>query len=229
MTGFSPRIHPPRFITRWFPGAVWKLNPQENNVYLTFDDGPIPGITPWVLELLQKEDVQATFFCVGENVARHPVIYEQIIGQGHSVGNHTFNHLKGRSCSAAGYYANIERAAEYIDSDLFRPPHGLMTFEQYRYLSEKYRIIMWDVVSRDYDQDSTPEQVFDNVLRFVSEGSVITFHDSVKAFPNLKTALLRVIKMLKDKGYGLLPIPYSGKEDVILQQNRYNGNFFRAS
>ena len=229
MTGFSPRIHPPRIITRWFPGAFWKLNPHENNVYLTFDDGPIPGITPWVLDLLHKEDIRATFFCVGENVVRNPDIYNQIIRQGHSVGNHTHNHLKGRSCNAAEYYTNIEAAAEYIDSNLFRPPHGLMTVEQYRYLSEHYKIIMWDIVSRDFDRNSTPEQVYDNVNRFVSRGSIIIFHDSVKAFPNLKVALPRVIKMLKDKGYRLVPIPYSGKEDVILQQERYTGNFFRAS
>lgn len=229
MTGFSPRIHPPGIITRWFPGAFWKLNPHEKNVYLTFDDGPIPGITPWVLDLLQKEDVRSTFFCVGENVVRHPDIYNQIIHMGHSVGNHTYNHLKGRSSSAEEYYASIEAAAEHIDSDLFRPPHGLMTIEQYRYLSEHYKIIMWDIVSHDFDRNSTPEQVFENVNRFVSNGSIITFHDSVKAFPNLKMALPRVIKMLKDKGYRMDPIPYSGKEDILLQQEKHTGSFFRAS
>ena len=229
MTGFSPRIHPPRIITRWFPSAVWKLDSFEKNVYLTFDDGPIPDVTPWVLDLLRKEEVRATFFCVGENVARYPDIYDEIIRQGHSVGNHTFSHLKGRSCSAIEYFDNIDAAADYIDSNLFRPPHGLMTIEQYKYLSGHYKIIMWDIVSRDFDRNTTPDEVYNNVNRFVSRGSIITFHDSVKAFHNLRTALPRVIKMLKDKGYRLEPIPYSGKVDIILQNERCTGNFLGAS
>jgi len=180
-------------------------------VFLTFDDGPIPEVTPWVLDLLKKEDIKATFFCVGENVQKYPGIYQQILDEGHSVGNHTFNHLQGIKTNNQDLFSNIEKAANYIHSDLFRPPHGLLKPSQYKYLKKKYRIIMWDLISCDYDKWIKPGEVLKNVTDFVRPGSIITFHDSEKARINLMKALPLSIQWMKEQGYRFEAIPYSQK------------------
>jgi peptidoglycan/xylan/chitin deacetylase (PgdA/CDA1 family) len=170
-------------------------------VYLTFDDGPIPEVTPWVLDLLMEHNIKATFFAVGENVFRYPEIFEQIVEDGHAVGNHTYHHLQGLKSDNKTYYKDIVHANKMIGSNLFRPPHGWLKRAQYRYLSGKYKIIMWDVISCDYNRNITREEVLNNVLEFAREGSIITFHDSLKAEGHLKWALPRAIEALKAEGY----------------------------
>ena len=211
MKCFDPRIRLPGFFTSLFKDAVWRFNDAAQVVYLTFDDGPIPEVTPWVLDLLEKEDIKATFFCVGENVQKYPGVYQQILEGGHSVGNHTFTHLQGFKNDNQSFFTNIEKAGSYIDSDLFRPPHGLMKGSQYNYLKNKYRLIMWDLISCDYDKRIKPEKVLKNVTDFVRPGSILTFHDSEKARINLMKALPPSIKWMKEQGYRFEAIPYQKK------------------
>ncbi|WP_423130002.1 polysaccharide deacetylase family protein [Gaoshiqia sp. Z1-71] len=201
MQRFDPRIRLPQFLTRYFPGAIWRIPSAGNQVFLTFDDGPVPEVTPWVLDLLKKEQIKACFFCVGENVMKYPEIYRRILEEGHRTGNHTFNHLQGLKTPDADYLRNVEKAAGYIDSRFFRPPHGWMKRSQFRQLSKQYQVVMWDLISRDYRKDLTPEAVVRNVTNFVRPGSVIIFHDSYKAKTNLYPALPEVIRRLKMKGY----------------------------
>lgn len=195
-------IEQPPAIVRWlYPQAVWRMNPDEKVVYLTFDDGPIPGITPWVLDLLDHYGIKATFFLVGDNVRKHPEEFKMIVERGHRVGNHTFNHVRGFSFKAPEYLENVEKANELIQSDLFRPPHGYMGWKQYRALRQRYRIIMWDLVTRDYSKRLNGPQVFEKVKRYVRNGSIITFHDSLKSEKNTKYALPRSIEWLMAQGY----------------------------
>ncbi len=184
-----------------FPGAIWRINPTEKCVYLTFDDGPIPEVTPWVLDLLDKYNIKATFFCVGDNVRKYPEIYQQVLDRGHLVGNHTFHHKKGSSCRTKNYVLNAGLAARYIDSNLFRPPHGHMRFKQMLKLRKDYKIIMWDVITRDYSWRVNAEQVFRNVKKYTRNGSIIVFHDSIKAESRMKEALPKSIEWLLEQGY----------------------------
>jgi peptidoglycan/xylan/chitin deacetylase (PgdA/CDA1 family) len=197
----DPRIRLPQFLKVFFPGALWRGPAGENQVYLTFDDGPVPEVTPWVLHLLREEGIKACFFCVGENVMRYPDIYRQILDEGHLTGNHTYNHLQGLKTGTKHYLNNIDKAAGFIDSRFFRPPHGLMKRSQYKQVSRKFQVVMWDLVSCDYRQSLSPETVAGNVLENVRPGSVIIFHDSYKAKKNLYAALPVVIRELKLKGY----------------------------
>lgn len=209
MRRFDPRVRLPGFFTSLFSEAVWRFDETDRVVYLTFDDGPIPEVTPWVLDLLEKENVPATFFCVGENVMRYPEIFRQIIAGGHSVGNHTYNHWQGLKKGNSEYFANIGKAAGFIESDLFRPPHGWMKRAQYNVLKTQYRIIMWDLISCDYDSRFSPAEVLRNVTEYVRPGSIITFHDSIKAKRNLKEALPAAITWMKEQGYSFKAIPYT--------------------
>jgi len=211
MKRFDPRVRLPGFITSLYTGAVWRFPETDRVVYLTFDDGPIPEVTPWVLDLLRKEGIRATFFCVGENVLKYPEVYRQILDDGHSVGNHTFNHWQGLKHTDQSYFRNIEKAGMYIDSDLFRPPHGWLKASQYRILKKKFRIIMWDLITCDYDSRLKPEKVFRNITEFVRPGSILTFHDSIKAKPNLTEALPQAIRWMKEQGYRFEAIPYNRK------------------
>jgi peptidoglycan/xylan/chitin deacetylase (PgdA/CDA1 family) len=208
MKRFDPRVRLPGFFTSLFKEAVWRFDETDQTVYLTFDDGPIPEVTPWVLELLREEDIRATFFCVGENVMKHPEVYQQILSDGHSVGNHTYNHWQGLKKGNREYFDNITKAGEFIHSDLFRPPHGWMKRLQYYRLKKHYRIIMWDLISCDYDARFSPTEVFRNITDFVRPGSIITFHDSIKARENLTEALPAAISWMKEQGYRFKSIPY---------------------
>ena len=192
---------PPQLIRQLYPRACWRMNVSERAIYLTFDDGPIPEVTPWVLDVLDKYKIKATFFMVGDNVRKHPDEYKMVVERGHRIGNHSFNHLKGFAESTEHYLANIDKASAYISSDLYRPPHGIMRMSQYRALCECYRIIMWDLVTRDYNPKLTGEQVLDKVKRYARNGSIITFHDSLRATRNLYYALPRAIEWLLAEGY----------------------------
>lgn len=193
---------PPLLYRLLYPRTVWRKPIEgEKVVYLTFDDGPIPEITPWVLDVLDKYNIKATFFCVGDNVRKHPEVYAEVLRRGHKVGNHTFNHLQGIKTRTKNFVKNADLAHEYIDSSLFRPPHGHMRWPQYWALRNKYEIVMWDVVTRDYSKYMDPDKVYDNVRRYTREGSVIVFHDSLKAERNMKGALAKSIEWLISEGY----------------------------
>ncbi|WP_165020356.1 polysaccharide deacetylase family protein [Dysgonomonas sp. ZJ279] len=193
---------PPILYRLLYKDSIWRIPVEgEKTVYLTFDDGPIPEITPWVLDLLDQYEVKATFFCVGDNVRKHPDIYQMVLNRGHRVGNHTFNHIQGIRKFTKRYVENTRLASEYIDSDLFRPPHGHMRIPQYLTLRKKYKIIMWDVVTRDYSKCMTPDKVLNAVKKYTRDGSIIVFHDSIKAEKNMKYALPKSIEWLKEQGY----------------------------
>lgn len=204
-------------IKKIFSNYVWDLPNTENKIYLTFDDGPIPEVTEWVLEELKKHNAKATFFCIGHNIEKHPKVFKKIINEGHSVGNHTFNHLNGWKTSTKDYLENIALCKSQISNaspirshsglqsqicNLFRPPYGKIKRAQAKKLRQLgYKIIMWDVLSADYDNSITPEKCLENVLRNVSSGSIIVFHDSLKAFPNLEYTLPKALKYWIEKGF----------------------------
>lgn len=195
-------------LARWFfPGVVWRIKTRKKQLYLTFDDGPVPEVTPWVLDELKKHGAKATFFCVGENVFKYPAIYNRIINEGHGVGNHTFNHLPGFKNKSSVYVENIGKAEDVIKSRLFRPPHGQIRFSLRRWLNKKYKVIMWDVLSGDYDKSRTGEQCSREVIKNVRPGSIIVFHDSLKAEKNLRIALPETILKLKQEEYEFYAIP----------------------
>ena len=194
---------PPIPYRMLFPETVWRIPMKHKAVFLTFDDGPIPEVTPWVLDLLDHYGIKATFFCVGDNVRKHPETFRMVVERGHSVGNH----LQGAKVTTARYVADIMEAHALIDSPLFRPPHGLIRWKQAAAIKDNMRIIMYDLVTRDYSKKLTGEQVLDNVRRYVRNGSIIVFHDSLKSESNLRYALPRAIEWLKENGYQFLPIP----------------------
>ena len=195
-------IEQPALWLRWlYPRATWRMDKHEKAVYLTFDDGPIPEATPFILETLAEHGIKATFFMVGDNVRKHPELYEKVVAAGHRIGNHTFNHIGGIRHSIHTYSANASKADELLHTDLFRPPHGWMRLDQYFWLGRKYRIVMWDLVTRDYSKWMTAEGVLNNVKRYARNGSIITFHDSLKSIDKLHYALPEAIKWLKEQGY----------------------------
>lgn len=192
---------PPKWFRRLYPRALWRMDETAKAVYLTFDDGPIPEVTPWVLEVLDKYQIKATFFMVGDNIRKYPEIFEMVKQRGHRLGNHTFNHIRGFEYTTPQYMANTEKANQYLHTDLFRPPHGHMRLLQYNALKKKYKIVMWDLVTRDYSKRMTGKGVFNNVKRYVRNGSIITFHDSLKSIEKLEYALPRSIEWLLSEGY----------------------------
>ena len=177
------------------------MDRRERAVYLTFDDGPIPESTPFLLDTLRHYGAKATFFMVGDNVRKYPQLFERIKAEGHQVGNHTHNHISGFPHSIKEYMYNVERANAYIQSRYFRPPHGWMRLTQYAWLSRKFKVVMWDVVTRDYSKWMTADDIVNNVKRYTRPGSIITFHDSVKAIDKLRTALPQSIEWLMQQGY----------------------------
>jgi len=201
MLHYNPGVRAPWFIRILYKNAIWKVNTSEKVVYLTFDDGPVPEVTPWVLSVLKNENIKAGFFCVGENVHKHPELFRQLLDEGHTAGNHTFNHIQGLKTNLEDYLTNVEKADRLIGTPFFRPPHGFLKRSQYRQLKKKYRFVMWDVLSRDFDKQISAEKVYSNVMNFVRPGSVIVFHDSLKAEKNIKEALPKVIRSLKKQGY----------------------------
>ncbi len=228
----------PRFIQRLYPERIWAFSRSQNSVFLTFDDGPIPEVTPWVLDELKKHNAKATFFCIGENVQKHPEIFRRIVAEGHSVGNHTFNHLNGWKTKTSEYVKNVlscEETISYIlnnspfeepvpnllregrgevsnsefsnrqsaieNRKLFRPPYGKITSKQTKILQKKgFKIIMWDVLSYDFDATISEEECLQNVLKNIKQGSVVVFHDSLKAEKNLRYVLPKVLEKIGEYG-----------------------------
>jgi peptidoglycan/xylan/chitin deacetylase (PgdA/CDA1 family) len=202
-------VKTPWWLKKLYRRCVWDIPVKEKIIYLTFDDGPHPVVTPFVLDTLKQFNAKATFFCIGKNVTAHPDIYRRVLDEGHRVGNHTFHHLNGWKVSDELYLKNILEAGKYIDSSLFRPPYGKITRFQVKLLtgirnspvSNNFKIIMWDVLSGDFDVSLSAETCSLNVIKNATAGSVIVFHDSEKAFPRLKEALPKSLQYLSEKGY----------------------------
>ncbi|MBE6314326.1 MAG: polysaccharide deacetylase family protein [Bacteroidales bacterium] len=194
---------PPLLYRLFYPDAVFLAPGEKKVAYLTFDDGPIPEATPWVLDVLDSYRVKATFFMVGDNVRKYPYLYEEVIKRGHKVGNHTMHHLQGLKVTTEEYLSDIAIAADYIKSRLFRPPHGFIGLSQAKRVARDYRLVMYDLITRDYSRRLTSQEVFENVRKYTRNGSIIVFHDSIKSMPRLKDALPRSIEWLQSQGYEL--------------------------
>jgi peptidoglycan/xylan/chitin deacetylase (PgdA/CDA1 family) len=197
-------IKNPKLLKKMYPSLVWDIPSASKTLYLTFDDGPIPEVTPFVLETLAKYNAKATFFCIGDNVRKHPEVYEQVVAAGHSFGNHTYNHLNGWRTDTKEYLHNIELCTQYTDISYFRPPYGRILPSQIKGIKKLFpstQIIMWDVLSGDFDESIDAEKCFENVTTAAESGSIIVFHDSIKAYPRLKDALPRALDFWSKTGY----------------------------
>lgn len=193
---------PTWLYSRLYPKAVCRKIPKQGKcVYLTFDDGPIPEVTPWVLDVLDQYNVKATFFCVGDNVRKYPEVYQMVLDRGHRVGNHTFNHIRSYGYNLDTYLHNIDKAERYISSSLFRPPHGEMKRWHYKAVLQSYEIILFDVITRDYNRKIAPEKVLHHVKKYTRNGSIIVFHDSLRSQANIAYALPKAIEWLLEQGY----------------------------
>lgn len=217
-------VKTPYLLKKLYPTSlIWNMPRDEKVVYLTFDDGPIPGVTPWVLETLKQYEAKATFFCIGDNVRKHSEIYREVLEEGHAVGNHTFNHLKGWKTPDQVYLENIGKCAGFVKSNLFRPPYGRIKRSQIKELRQAAlipppggniaapfpaNIIMWDVLSGDFDPGLSPEKCLKNVLAYAENGSIVVFHDSIKAEKRLRFALPRALAHWKEKGISLKKLKF---------------------
>jgi peptidoglycan-N-acetylglucosamine deacetylase len=201
----------PFFLPWLYPRLLWKANTQEKKIFLTFDDGPLPGPTEFVLDMLKNFNAKATFFCIGDNVRKHPEVFAKVVNEGHSIGNHTFNHLSGWNYSTSEYINNVELCATQFQASglqpslsssrqLFRPPYGRIKRDQIKALPN-YRIIMWDVLTHDYAKSYSPERCLTGSLKATRPGSIVVFHDSIKAEHNMKYALPRYLEHFCDKGF----------------------------
>jgi len=187
-------VRPPQLLRSFYKGSLWRMDKAQAVIYLTFDDGPITELTPWVLDVLKQYQVKATFFCVGENISKNPDIFERIKSEGHQVGNHTYNHIKGWKVTKTQYLENIEKCQLLTKTNLFRPPYGRIKKSQFKTLLMDYQVVFWDVLSYDYDGLMTPKKCLDNSISYTRNGSIIVFHDNVKAQKNLKFALPHYIE-----------------------------------
>lgn len=197
-----------KWVKKIFNNLVWDISNSDKKIYLTFDDGPIPEVTEWVLDLLKSEGIKATFFCIGDNIKKHPEVYKRILAEGHQTGNHTFNHLNGWKTRSSQYIENLKLCeSEHLklnieNSFLFRPPYGKIKPSQSKLIRQLgYKIIMWDVLSYDFDSTISGEKCLENVISNTVQGSIIVFHDSIKSEKNLRFALPGAIQVLKDKGF----------------------------
>lgn len=193
------KITPPKFIRKLLPDLIWQID-DERGVYLTFDDGPTPGITEWILSLLKRYDAKATFFVLGKNVERYPDLYAKILADGHRVGNHTYSHQKGYLMSLEQYLEDIDFASYSVQSNLFRPPYARVTLSQLRAVAKRYKIVMWSIISRDYNRKISGERCLQGVLPHIKAGAIILFHDSEKSFANMSYALPKVLERIAELG-----------------------------
>lgn len=196
--------HKNGFLLKWlYPWFVWHKSRSEKTIYLTFDDGPIPEVTEWVLHILQQYQAKATFFCVGDNIRKHPLVYEQVKQAGHTIGNHTYNHLNGWKTPKEVYMHNINQFEQAAGKDihLFRPPYGKITRQQAKIVRQTHQIIMWDVLSGDFDQNLSPAECLRKSIRYTEPGSIIIFHDSLKACKNLEYVLPQYLRHFHSLGY----------------------------
>lgn len=193
------KITPPRFICRMLPELIWQIE-DERAVFLTFDDGPTPGVTEWILAMLKRYDAKATFFVLGKNVEKYPDLYAKILADGHRVGNHTYSHQKGYLMSLERYLEDIDLAAYSVQSNLFRPPYARVTPSQLRAIAQRYKIVMWGIVSRDYNRKISGERCLQGVLPHIKAGAIILFHDSVKSFANMSYALPKTLERIAELG-----------------------------
>ena len=195
-------IKTPRVIQKLFPDFHWNISGDEQKtIYFTFDDGPVPSVTPWVLEQLARFNARATFFCVGDNVRRYPEVFRQVVDAGHVVGHHTMHHLDGWKSENVPYFHDVRHGALQVRSEIFRPPYGRLKPAQARFLSRHYQVVMWDVLSGDFDPEITAETCYQNVVRNARPGSIVVFHDSVKAEDKLRAVLPRLLQYYADLGY----------------------------
>lgn len=215
-------IHPPRIVRSMFDTLVWDVKTEEKVIYLTFDDGPIPILTEKILNILSFFNAKATFFCVGDNVRKYPKIYNKILENGHATGNHTFSHLQGLRTSHQKYIKDIDKASKYIESDLFRPPHGRLKFSQLSEIQKKYKVILWDVLSFDFDKNVSTETCYNNVKHFTRAGSVVVFHDNVKAEKNMLYSLTQTLVYYSQLGFNFKSIT----SDRIKSKQRKRQNVF---
>ena len=197
-------VKTPWLLKKLYPRLIWDSDKRDRTIYLTFDDGPIPIVTPFVLNILEQYKAKATFFCIGENVTKHTDIFANVKAAGHTIGNHTFNHLKGWDTADDIYLQNFVKASDLLHTSLFRPPYGRVKRSQIKLLKEQQpdlKIIMWDVLSGDFDTTLSPEKCLQNVLKHTEPGSIIVFHDSIKAFERLEYVLPRAMEVWSKDGY----------------------------
>jgi len=205
----------PSWVKKVFPARLWEYPSAQKSIYLTFDDGPIPEVTPWVLDVLEQYNVKASFFCVGNNVQKYPFLLEKIHQQGHTVGNHTCNHKNGFNTATQEYFQDFLRTQNLLNELLpyqtpyFRPPYGRLTFSQAKQISKTHKIVMWSVLSGDFDTALSGETVLQKTLQYTKTGSIVVFHDSLKAFPRLEYALPRYIEECLALGYTFEPLTVS--------------------
>lgn len=191
----------PWFVKLIYPDLIWNKSRNEKKIYLTFDDGPVPEATPFVLNELKKANAKATFFMIGDNVRKYPELKNQVIAEGHSIGNHTFNHLKGWNTDTSRYLENTAKCGELINTNLFRPPYGRATFSQLNSIKKTHQIIMWEVLTGDYMPEMNKEICLKNAVSHSKNGSIILFHDSIKAFDNMSYALPKALEYWKNEGF----------------------------
>lgn len=193
------KITPPKFVRKMLPDLVWQIE-DDRGVYLTFDDGPTPGITEWILGMLRRHNAKATFFVLGKNAERYPDLYAKILAEGHSVGNHTYSHQKGYLMSLERYMEDIDLASYTVQSNLFRPPYARVTPSQLRAIAKRYKIVMWSVISRDYNRKISRERCLQEVVPHIKAGAIILFHDSEKSFANMSYALPKTLERIDELG-----------------------------
>ncbi|MFL2574464.1 MAG: polysaccharide deacetylase family protein [Flavobacteriales bacterium] len=194
-------VKTPSLTKYLFPSLVWKKNTDQKKIWITFDDGPNEKVTPYLINVLEKFDIKATFFIIGNQAKKYPELVKLIINNGHKIGNHSFSHLNGFSTNNNKYLEDVEQAKKYIDSDIFRPPFGKITPFQIKNLKKDFKIIMWDIMSWDFKENIYPNKIYKNVIDNVENGSIILFHNNLKSYNNLKNSLEIILEKLKDKGY----------------------------